>query len=82
MGRRSGPYLVRSRWRAIPAALALCALSLLGSGEAAAQSLNERIAQAAKPPGDGKDRLLVNANEMVYDKNKNQIGAQIGRAHV
>ena len=78
MGRHSGPFLSLSRWKAIPAAVLCCLplIALLAATGAKAQTLGERIAETAKPQGDGKDRLLVNANEMVYDKNKNQIGAR------
>ena len=89
MGRLSGPGIVLSRRPSGPATVVLCralvigrALVILSLGFAAAptsaQTLNDRISEQGSGPraGDGKDRLLLNAQEMVYDRNKNTVAAR------
>ena len=76
MGRRFGPELVRSSSTgSVRAALLLApmALALAGAPDAAsAASLNENNGQTAQ----AKDRLLLQAEEMRFDKDKNTVEAR------
>ena len=85
MGRRFGPAVKRARllpsWA--PAAL-LCLLLgnsfiMLATGQAAqAQTFSDRLKTktAAKPAGAEPDKLLLQANSLVYNRDKNTVSAE------
>jgi LPS-assembly protein len=85
MGRRSGPRSDKGRrpssddGRSTPVrSLLLAALLLAGtalSTSAVAQTLSDRIARSARSEAGQQDRMLVDANEMQYDRNANTITA-------
>ena len=76
MGRRVGPEMLRSpSTGSVRATLLLVpmALALAGAPEAAsAASLNESNGETAQ----AKDRLLLQAEEMLFDKDKNTVEAR------
>ncbi len=83
MGRSAGPVKSPPRRTAIPATdfrcllLAGVALFLAACSPAGAQSIAERLAGPKDEKG-GKDRLLVRADEMVYDRDRNSVAARGG----
>ena len=52
--------------------IGLCAAAI---GQAGAQSISDRIARQNDRPGSGQKRLLVEAKEVVYDKDNNTVAA-------
>ncbi|MDF2115599.1 LPS-assembly protein LptD [Roseiarcaceae bacterium H3SJ34-1] len=88
MGRRWGPEHVETRRSTSGTTvmkhvlLALCAIlvvsGLAAALPAAAQTLNDKLTQRVQTqsPGGKTDRLLVDANELNYDRDKNTIGAR------
>ena len=81
MGRLSDPGTSFWRWPAGPATGMLCRVLVLllavgcaTVGAANAQTLSDQI--SGKTAGDGKDRLLVDAQEMAFDRTKNTIAAR------
>ena len=55
-------------------AIATALMIAVGPGSACAQTLNDALAAKARPQG--KDRLLVEAKELVYNNDKNTIEAR------
>ena len=77
MGRSTGPVASLLRRSTGPAMAALCLIASLGlTTPAVTQTFNEQLAQKTAGTGGGKDRLLVQAQEMVYDRTKNTVGAR------
>ncbi len=83
MGRLTGPGIILPRRPSGPASaklcLALAALALMQAAAlpAASQNLAERITrQSGDAKTAGKDRLLVHADEMLFDRNKNTVAAR------
>ena len=86
MGWLPSPRLLRARssrpartslWLG-PALLFALATASLGTATHPAHSatLNDKISQSSGSTGQGKDRVLVQAREMVYDRNKNSVEAR------
>lgn len=85
MGRRNSPEQAQPRRPSTGLAaigygllVALSLLTIPAAQPSLAQTLNDRLAQRAQAPNaDGKkDRLLVDANELTYDRDKDTIGAR------
>lgn len=85
MGRSSGPSASiteaalglasgRPAGAMLLAAALLCATSLAGSLHA--QTLNDRLSRMARSDSSQTDRMLVDAAEMIYDRNANTITAR------
>ncbi len=88
MGRLSDPGYFASRGSAGSATAKLCRVALMlavclsPALPVAAQTLNDRFAERGSGVGaGGKDRMLVEAGEMIYDRTKNVVEAR-GNAQV
>ena len=76
MGLRAGGRWGGRRAHRLLRLAAAAATALACAGPALAQStLNERIASRAQGAGGGQDRLLVEAREIVYDRDRNTVAA-------
>ena len=73
--RSSGPHRT-SLWLGRTVLLVLITAILPASLPALSATLNDKISQSSGSGGQGKDRLLVQAKEMVYDRNKNSVEAR------
>ena len=85
MGWLPSPHLFRARssgpprtslWLGRTVLLVLITAILPASLPALSATLNDKISQSSGSGGQGKDRLLVQAKEMVYDRNKNSVEAR------
>ena len=88
MGLRSRPAgrlarLMPSWAKAAVTCALLAALAAAAAAPAHAQTLNEKLAgkARAKPPGAEPDKMLLQAKELVYNRDKNQVSA-VGEVRV
>ena len=78
MGRRTGPAIGIAHLLPGRAAMALLCLlsSLIPLQAVVAQSLADRLKPKAAAPGAAPDKLLLQAKELLYNRDKNSVSAQ------
>ncbi|WP_342362933.1 LPS-assembly protein LptD [Terrarubrum flagellatum] len=68
-------------WRVIVAGVAVCLPAIAFSDVAQAQGLKQLANQGAQQPGAPKSKMLVEANQLVYDNDTNKVSA-VGNAQI